>query len=172
MTTFRALWIFRWDENLRLLVSRRYPTVELRVRREHGSRYVPIPPDEQLQRLFYQQVLLRTSELADISADPSLPTPTVSLECPSDLNVERHWPAGPIASIRIPSSNASAGRPCEELSPVVFVHKRHFVLVAAIAAKVSADPADVVDMPEATCAVEVGRTPTLSLPHSLLLAYR
>ena len=52
----RGLWIFHAENDVRLLLSRRFNTVERRQQELWGDDYYPLPSDEEMNKLFVAEV--------------------------------------------------------------------------------------------------------------------
>eukprot|EP00913_Durusdinium_trenchii_P032447 g30378.t1 len=51
----RALWVFHMESEVRLLTSRRFPTVERKLQRLQGDSHVPLPCDEDISHIFVSE---------------------------------------------------------------------------------------------------------------------
>ncbi|CEL93782.1 unnamed protein product [Vitrella brassicaformis CCMP3155] len=170
MCSLRGLWIFRADTDIRLLLSRRFRTVESRVRHLHGPSYVPLPNDETFHHLFYRQIL---QEEEDRYIPPQVPEIFKKDFSPgafhwddnSERFVEQVWPAGPVCCITLPSGEGT-------LWPVVFIFKKGVYLVAAVGLETVPDisTVEVIDLPEITAAFQVLEDICEFIPPSLSIA--
>ncbi|CAK9116014.1 unnamed protein product [Durusdinium trenchii] len=123
----RALWVFHMESEVRLLTSRRFPTVERKLQRLQGDSHVPLPCDEDISHIFVSEVL---EEQEDHSLPPDLPEPfhedfrqgSFSWDPAEESRMEKLWPMGPMTALM-------KGR----IWPVVFLHKKGYYLVAAVA---------------------------------------
>lgn len=123
----RALWVFHLESEVRLLTSRRFPTVERKLQRLQGDNHVALPCDEDISHLFVSEVL---EEQEDHSLPPDLPEPfhedfrqgSFSWDPAEESRMEKLWPMGPMTALM-------KGK----IWPVVFLHKKGYYLVAAVA---------------------------------------
>ncbi|CAJ1400619.1 unnamed protein product [Effrenium voratum] len=123
----RALWVFHLESEVRLLTSRRFPTVERKLQRLQGDSHVPLPCDEDISHLFISEVL---EEQEDHTLPPDLPEPfhedfrqgSFSWDPTEESRVEKLWPMGPMTALM-------KGK----IWPVVFLHKKGYYLVTAVA---------------------------------------
>lgn len=121
--SLRGLWIFRAESEVKLMLSRRFPTVEGRVRALWKERYIEIPCDEEVSLRFLLDVLLDddTNGAAGVSGDlwSKIPPPfgtefegngNLGWRPAQERKREKDWPLGPICFLRAPTRAGAAGR--------------------------------------------------------------
>eukprot|EP00746_Dinoflagellata_sp_MGD_P067009 gnl/MRDRNA2_/MRDRNA2_27685_c0_seq1.p1 gnl/MRDRNA2_/MRDRNA2_27685_c0~~gnl/MRDRNA2_/MRDRNA2_27685_c0_seq1.p1 ORF type:complete len:691 (-),score=121.36 gnl/MRDRNA2_/MRDRNA2_27685_c0_seq1:73-2145(-) len=147
----RGLWIFHAESDVRLLMSRRFPTVEKKMQRLLGDDYVALPSDEDINILFICEIL---HEEEDQYIPPEIPEPfrddfqqgSFAWNAEQEAYAEKLWPMGPVCSI------------CNgKIWPVLFLFKKGFYLVTVVALEKPYDIATVraLDLPEITSAFAV-----------------
>jgi len=123
----RGLWIFHAESGVRLLTSRRFPTVERKMQRLLGPDYIELPSDEDLNMMFISEVL---HEQEDHHIPPWVPEAfhedfkqgSFAWNPEEESRAEKLWPLGPISSI-------CRGR----IWPLLFLFKKGFYLVTVVA---------------------------------------
>eukprot|EP00397_Hematodinium_sp_SG-2012_P035313 GEMP01037971.1.p1 GENE.GEMP01037971.1~~GEMP01037971.1.p1 ORF type:complete len:522 (+),score=106.63 GEMP01037971.1:32-1597(+) len=149
--SLRGLWVFNYkDSEIRLLMSRRWRTVERRVRLIQGEDYTPLPCDEVIQMKFFE-ILQEDTE--DTKQNPNVPQlfradfaqGSFKWNEEQEKQPEKLWPLGPICAIG-------------DLWPVLFMFKKNVYLLTIVQLDRRVDvnqlPA-VVELPEVTTAFTV-----------------
>eukprot|EP00929_Paragymnodinium_shiwhaense_P076407 TRINITY_DN39291_c0_g1_i1.p1 TRINITY_DN39291_c0_g1~~TRINITY_DN39291_c0_g1_i1.p1 ORF type:complete len:717 (-),score=136.69 TRINITY_DN39291_c0_g1_i1:23-2173(-) len=147
----RGLWIFHAESDVRLIMSRRFPTVEKKMQRLLGEDYVALPLDEDINAMFITEVL---HEEEDHYIPPGIPKPfhddfaqgSFAWNAKQEAHAEKLWPMGPVASM------------CKgKIWPVLFVFKKGFYLVTVVALERKYDVEEVraLELPQITAAFSV-----------------
>lgn len=147
----RGLWIFHAEADVRLLMSRRFPTVERKMQRLLGDDYTALPCDEDISMMFVSEIL---HEREDHCIPPGIPEPfhedfeqgSFSWKGAQEKYLERLWPMGPVCSI-------NDGK----IWPLLFLFKRGFYLVTVVALekKYKVETVRTLDFPQITAAFAV-----------------
>lgn len=123
----RGMWVFHAESDVRLLMSRRFPTVEKKMQRLLGEDYIALPCDEDINMMFISEIL---HEEEDHYIPPGIPEPfhedfqqgSFAWDAEQEAHAEKLWPMGPISSI------------CKgKIWPVLFLYKKGFYLVTVVA---------------------------------------
>lgn len=147
----RGLWIFHAESDVRLLMSRRFPTVEKKMQRLLGEDYIALPSDEDINVMFITEIL---HEEEDQYIPPGIPEPfhedfqqgSFSWSPEQETYAEKLWPMGPVCSI------------CNgKIWPVLFLFKKGFYLVTVVALekKYKVDQVRALELPQITAAFAV-----------------
>lgn len=147
----RGLWIFHAESDVRLLMSRRFPTVEKKMQRLLGEDYVALPCDEDINMIFITEIL---HEEEDHYIPPGIPEPfhedfqqgSFSWNEGQEAHTEKRWPMGPISSI------------CKgKIWPVLFLFKKGFYLVTVVGLekKYKIEQVRALELPQITAAFSV-----------------
>lgn len=147
----RGLWIFHAESDVRLLMSRRFPTVEKKMQRLLGEDYVALPCDEDINLMFITEIL---HEEEDHYIPPGIPEPfhedfqqgSFSWNEEQEAHAEKRWPMGPISSI------------CKgKIWPVLFLFKKGFYLVTVVGLekKYKIEQVRALELPQITAAFSV-----------------
>eukprot|EP00927_Polykrikos_kofoidii_P030947 TRINITY_DN2661_c0_g1_i1.p1 TRINITY_DN2661_c0_g1~~TRINITY_DN2661_c0_g1_i1.p1 ORF type:complete len:883 (-),score=121.99 TRINITY_DN2661_c0_g1_i1:21-2669(-) len=162
----RGLWIFHAESDVRLIMSRRFPTVEKKMQRLLGEDYVALPSDEDINVMFITEVL---HEEEDHYIPAGIPEPfhddfrqgSFAWNARREAYAEKLWPMGPIGSI-------CKGR----LWPVLFVFKKGFYLVTVVALerKYKIEQVRALELPQITAAFAVLEDICDFIPASLTIA--
>lgn len=147
----RGLWIFHAESDVRLLMSRRFPTVERKMQRLLGEDYVALPCDEDINVMFITEIL---HEEEDHYIPPGIPEPfhsdfqqgSFAWNTEQEAHAEKLWPMGPISSI------------CKgKIWPVLFLFKKGFYLVTVVALekKYKIEQVRALELPQITAAFAV-----------------
>eukprot|EP00928_Gymnodinium_smaydae_P014383 TRINITY_DN15258_c0_g1_i2.p1 TRINITY_DN15258_c0_g1~~TRINITY_DN15258_c0_g1_i2.p1 ORF type:complete len:739 (+),score=148.48 TRINITY_DN15258_c0_g1_i2:277-2493(+) len=147
----RGLWIFHAESDVRLVTSRRFPTVERKMQRLLGDDYVALPSDEDINIMFITEVL---HEEEEHFIPPGIPEPfhedfsqgSFAWDAKQEAYAEKLWPMGPICSI-------SKGK----IWPLLFMFKKGFYLVTVVALerKYKVEQVRSLELPQITAAFAV-----------------
>jgi len=147
----RGLWIFHAESDIRLLMSRRFPTVEKKLQRLLGDDYAPLPTDEDINVMFIAEIL---HEEEDHYIPVGIPEPfhedfqqgSFSWNAEQEAYAEKLWPMGPVCSI------------CNgKFWPVLFLFKKGFYLVTIVGLekKYKIEHVRALELPQITAAFAV-----------------
>lgn len=162
----RGLWIFHAEADVRLLMSRRFPTVERKMQRLLGEDYFALPCDEDINIMFITEVL---HEEEDHYIPPGIPEPfhedfqqgSFSWNASQEAHTEKLWPMGPVASI------------CKgKIWPLLFLFKKGFYLVTVVALekKYKVETVRALELPQITAAFAVLEDICDFIPANLTIA--
>lgn len=162
----RGLWIFHAESDVRLLMSRKFPTVEKKMQRLLGEDYVALPSDEDINVMFITEIL---HEEEDHYIPLGIPEPfhddfqqgSFSWNAEQEEYAEKLWPMGPVCSI-------CNGR----IWPVLFLFKKGFYFVTVLALEKKSKPEQVraLEVPQITAAFAVLEDICDFIPASLTIS--
>lgn len=162
----RGLWIFHAESDVRLLMSRKFPTVEKKMQRLLGDDYVALPSDEDINMMFITEIL---HEEEDHFIPEGIPEPfhedfrqgSFSWNAEQEAYAEKLWPMGPVCSI----NNG-------KIWPVLFLFKKGFYLVTVVALekKYRLEQVRALELPQITAAFAVLEDICDFIPATLTIA--